>query len=339
MITRRKALWLALGSGTALGLGALARRYFSDGSDSSRHELTSRTSWALGSSVSMTIAGLPPPAAQRALDAAFGELETVEQVMSLYRPESQICRLNRNGELHDPHPYLVEVLRTAMATSQQTGGAFDITVQPLWELYSAAKKQGRLPGESELAAARAKVDWRRVALAPDRVCLQGQGTAITLNGLAQGFAADRALAVLREHGVEQALVNAGEIGTRGSKPTGEPWKVGIQHPREEDAYVSVAGLRDRCLSTSGDYETTFTDDFRKNHIFDPRTGDSPLELASVSIVAPSALEADALSTAAMVLGVDRALELASRLPGVDALLVTKTGRTLATRGFPELSTI
>jgi FAD:protein FMN transferase len=343
-ISRRKALLLTLGGGAALGLSALGlsaragRRPRTV--DSRAAELPSqvcRTGWALGSDVSMVVAGLSRRAAERALDAAFAELETVEQVMSLYRPESQLCRLNRTSELRDPHPYLVQVLRHAETTSRQTAGAFDITVQPLWELYQAAKSEGRLPSESEVAASRAKVDWRRVEISRDAVRLRGTGTAITVNGIAQGFAADRAIAALRQHGVEHALVNAGEIGTRGGKTSGEPWKVGIQHPREPEAYVSLAGLVNRSLSTSGDYETTFTSDFTKNHIFDPRTGGSPPELASVSIVAPTALEADALSTAAMVLGARQTLHMLAPMQGIDALLVTKTGRSLATPGFPEVS--
>ncbi len=335
-ISRRKAILAALGGGAALGSAATGSAIWS--SRRTPMPPVTRTGWALGSNVSLTVAGLPCRTAERALDAAFGELETVEQVMSLYRPDSQICQLNRTGELHDPHPYLLTVLRYAEATSRRTAGALDITVQPLWELYSAAKRTGRLPTDDEVAAARAKIGWWGVESCWESVVrLHGRGMAITLNGLAQGFAADRALAALREHGAEHALVNAGEIAARGAKPGGEPWQVGIQHPREPEAFVSVAGLAGRSLSTSGDYETTFTADFAKNHIFDPRTGGSPPELASVSIVAPTALAADALSTAAMVLGVTQTLELVARSPGIDALLVTKSGRTLATPGFPELS--
>jgi len=337
-VTRRKLLFLALGS-SALGFSAFKAQRRDESSEPTAANLVqiSRTGWALGSSVSMTVAGLPRDNAERALDAAFAELETVERVMSLYRPDSEICRLNRTGELRDPHPYLVQVLRHAEATSRRTAGAFDITVQPLWELYSSTKKQGRMPSDDELAAARAKIGWWGVESCWESVVrLHGKGMAITLNGVAQGFAADRAVAALKQHGVEHALVNTGEIGTRGGKPSCEPWKVGIQHPREPESYVSLAGLADRSLSTSGDYETTFAGDFSKHHIFDPRTGDSPPELASVSIVAPTAVEADALSTAAMVLGAEKTLSLIARSPGVDALLVTKYGRVIATEGFPAL---
>lgn len=328
---RRKALLLALGSAAALRMSSL--RAGEGALDSFAVE---RTSWALGTTVALTVAGLPKAKAEAALDAAFAEIETVEQVMSLYRPSSQLCELNRAGVLHKPHPYLVQVLRTAAATSRDTRGAFDVTVQPLWELCAAAKKQGRAPTGGEIAAARARVDWRAVETRDECVRLHGVGRAITLNGLAQGFAADRAVAALAAHGVQHALVNAGEIGTRGGKPDGESWTVGIQHPREPDAYVSLAGLSGRSLSTSGDYETTFTEDFSRHHIFDPRSGNSPSELASVSIAAPTALEADALSTAAMVLGVDETLRLVAGRPGVDALLVTKGGRVLATPGFPQV---
>jgi thiamine biosynthesis lipoprotein len=282
------------------------------------------------------VVGLPAAAAGDAIEAAFAELELIEQVMSLYRPTSQVCQLNRTGEVRQPHPYLALVLQAAESAARQSAGAFDITVQPLWDLYSTAHKQSRLPNDEEVAAARAMVDWQRVEVSPDHIRLRKPVTAITLNGIAQGFAADRARAVLQSHGVRQALINTGEMGSIGRKSAAEPWKVGIQHPREADAYVSLAGLEGRSLATSGDYETSFSPDFRKNHIFDPRTGDSPQQLASVSIVAPTAMQADALSTAAMVLGGRDTLELVSRLPDVDALLVWKDGRTLATPGFPAI---
>ena len=281
----------------------------------------------------MTVLGLPSPRAERALDAAFAELETVEQVLSLYRPESQVCQLNRHRVLNRPHPYLLEVLAMAERTAELSEGAFDISVQPLWEQFAACRKQSRLPTGSEIANARACVDWRAIEFSADHVRLRAPVTAITLNGIAQGFAADRALAALRDHGVEQALVNAGEIGSLGRKSAGSDWTVGIQHPREPDSLVAIAELRGRSLATSGDYETTFTEDFAKHHIFDPRTGESPGELASVSIAAPTAMQADALSTAAMVLGPDRTLRLMETLNDVDALLVHKDGRALRTSGF------
>ena len=171
----------------------------------------------------------------------------------------------------------------------------------------------------------------------DRIRLLSPVRAVTLNGIAQGFAADRAVTALRQHGIEHALVNLGEVGCLGRKPSDEDWTVGVQHPRVAEAYVSLAALNGRSLATSGDYETKFTDDFAKHHIFDPRSGQSPTELASASIAAPTALQADALSTTAMVLGPERTLALIESLPNVDALLVLKNGRSLRTPGFIEVT--
>jgi thiamine biosynthesis lipoprotein len=236
-----------------------------------------------------------------------------------------------------PHPHLVTVLAEAGRIAQQTGGAFDVTVQPLWELYRTKRDLNRLPDEAEIREARQRVDWRRVRMTPDRISLTGEGTAVTLNGIAQGFAADAAMAALRRAGVAHALIDAGEMSALGGKPDGAAWRVGIQHPRQPDAFVSLANLQDRCLATSGDYETRFSDDFLNHHLFDPRTGHSPTELASVSIAAPSAMAADALSTAAFVLGMERGMELVQSIPGTDALFVSKQGELVATGGFPRQS--
>jgi thiamine biosynthesis lipoprotein len=142
---------------------------------------------------------------------------------------------------------------------------------------------------------------------------------------------------LRKQGIRHALVDTGEIGTLGGKADEAPWSVGIQHPRRPDAYVALAKLRGRCLATSGDYASSFSPDHAQNHLFDPRTGRSPGELASVSVAARTATEADAVSTAVFVLGVGRGLKLIHDTREADALLVLKDGRTLATAGFPQVA--
>jgi thiamine biosynthesis lipoprotein len=202
-------------------------------------------------------------------------------------------------------------------------------------MYAAAQKAGQLPDPAAIAATRKTIDWRRVEITPRRVQLHGSRAEVTLNGIAQGFAADRAMAALRQHGVQHALVNTGEIGCLGQKSPGDPWTVGIQHPRRADAFISLARLDGRCLATSGDYATSFSHDHRYNHLFDPRTGDSPQELASVSIAARTAMQADALSTAVFVLGAEKGLQLIQSTPQADGFLVLKDGSVLATDGFPQ----
>lgn len=261
--------------------------------------------------------------ARAAILTAFTELERIESVMSLYRPESQISHLNREGLLENPDPSLVEVLRFAAEVAEKSGGAFDVTVQPLWALKGAKPD----------AAALALVDWRKVEIDETRLKL-APGMAITLNGIAQGFATDAAMQVIRSHGVEHALIDAGEFSAHGNNAENAPWRIGIQHPRKRQAFAALAQLENRCLATSGDYETAFSDDFSRHHIFDPNTGESPGELASVSVLAPSAMSADALSTALFVLGAKRGIDFLRDYPDTDALLILKDGRHLATPGFP-----
>lgn len=338
LFSRRRFVWAALAAG---GGGVAAAAWLSRSAHNGRAEgdagglqVVTRTAFALGAESSITVAHADRELAERAVADAFRELCLVDELMSLYRPDSPLCRLNRRGTLDAPHPYLVDVLRAAGRVSQQSQGAFDVTVQPLWELYAAAQSERETPAADEIESVRQRVDWRRVAVSPARVTLHDKSTAVTLNGIAQGFAADRVASVLRRHGVTHALVNTGELASLGARPDGQPWAVGVQHPRHDDAYLAVAKLRGRCLATSGDYATDFSADRGEHHIFDPATGHSPQALCSVSVAAATATAADALSTAVMVLGPERGLALVRRTPAADALLVLKDGRTLATDGFP-----
>lgn len=307
--------FLALAAGTC---GA----WMTNCSRSSGLHRVSQSSKALGATVTMTVLHADDSKANAALDAAFAELERIENVMSLYRSESQISRLNRDGALEKPDASFVEVLRFAAEVAEKSDGAFDVTVQPLWKLKGVAPD----------AATLALVDWRKVELNEERIKL-APGMAITLNGIAQGFAADAAMRVMREHGIDNALIDAGEFSAHGLNAENAPWRIGIQHPRQRDAFAALTPLENRCLATSGDYETAFSDDFSRHHIVNPRTGDSAGELASVSVLAPTAMSADALSTALFVLGAKRGMEFLSGYPGTDALLILKNGRRITTSGW------
>ena len=297
-MNRRRFLALSAGAGGLAALAGILPREL---------KKVERTSWALGSKVSLTAFHEDAATARRAADASFEALDRIEDVLSLYRPGSQIRRLNDDGFLDRPHADLVTVLRAALDWSRRTDGAFDPTVQPLW-----TSNDLRL------------VDWRKVEVDERRIRL-GPGQAITLNGIAQGFAADRVRDVLRAHGVRHALADTGEIGG-----FGRPFKVGIQHPRVKEAYLALAALEDRVMSTSGDYETP-------GHIKDPATGRTPDSLESVTVLAPAGLEADVLSTAIFVLGAEKGFALAATRKDVDVLLSLKDGTVLRTPNFPVIA--
>ena len=328
-LTRRRfCLSLALGAGAACyGISRWS------GNNKNLVSFT-HASTALGTKVEITALHSCQEGAAEGVKAAFAELEQVEEVMSLYRPHSQLCRLNREGVLRQPHPYLVEVLTAAQELAEKSGGKFDVTVQPLWKLHESAARAGRSPSAAEIAAAVELVDWNKLEVSQSLIRLHRPRMAVTLNGIAQGYAADRAKAALQEHGIEQALINTGELTSLGSKSTGQPWRVGIQHPRQEDAYIALADLDGRCLATSGDYATTFGNDRQRHHILDPDTGTSASGFASVSIAAPSGLLADGLSTAAFVLGPEHGERLVKQMPKTDLLGVLQNGRLLRTAGFP-----
>jgi thiamine biosynthesis lipoprotein len=319
---RRQFIALAAGAGGLAALGLWPRGL----------RRAERSGRALGAKATITVFHEDAATAERALDASFAALDAVEDALSLYRPNSAISRLNRDGALDDPHPDLASVLRSALEWARRTDGAFDPTVQPLWSLHA----RGR-PSDAELETSRSLVDWTKVEVGPRRLVLGKPGMALTLNGIAQGFAADRVREVLRAHGVRHALADTGEFGGMGRKPDGDAWRVGIQHPRDPGAWAALAALEDRFLATSGDYATPFSADFKSHHLFDPSTGRSPAELASVTILAPSGIEADALSTSVFVLGPDRGLALCASRPGVDALLVRKDGTQVRTPNFPRVS--
>lgn len=329
--TSRRRFLLGLG---AMGIFAAPHRLPSALAAWPALSSVTRCGKALGAEVAITALHADREAAAKAVDAAFDELTTIERLMSIYLPSSQVSLLNRDGRLQNPHPCLVEVLRRSAAISEKSGGGFDITVQPLWELYASAKKQGRLPDQSAIESARAKVNWRKVEVGETLIRFGAPGMAVTLNAIAQGYAADRVIAALRKHGIEHALANTGEIATLGRRADQRPWIVGIQHPRHRDGFIATARLEGRCMATSGDYATAFSDDFLYNHIFDPSTGRSPRELAGVSIVADNCTDADALATAVFVMGHKKGLELV-RSMRAEAFFVFKEGRILATEDFPN----
>lgn len=288
---------------------------------------------AFGTTIQIALVHADEQVARAAISDALAAAQRVDRLMSIYQPASQVYQLNRDGVLHRPDPQLLAVLAQARALSQLTDGAFDITVQPLWRAWREAVARGALPAPTQRRQAKAMVDWRQLVFDERRVAL-APGMAITLNGLAQGYAADMALAAVQAHGIRHALLDTGEFVARGRKRAHQPWALGVRAPRDAQALAATLFINGGGVATSGDYESVFTPDYLHHHIFDPAAGDSPQELASVTVMAPTGMLADGLSTACMVLGRERAALLAASLPGVDLLAIDKQGREWRSPGFP-----
>ena len=308
MLNRRNFLTIGTGMATLMAQGALhgsvapGQKHF-------------RRAKALGTKVKFTVFHPKQKRANRAIDAALDKIEHVEQLMSLYRTDSQLSLLNRQGSLRNPHPDLVTALKKSIDLSRRTGGAFDVTVQPLWKLYARHADSRTLPTEAEIGKVRQRMGWEYIRVEPEIIYFDRPGMQVTLNGVAQGLAADLAQQALEEWGIENALIDAGEFNAIGSPEQRDSWHIGVQHPRQLGS-IAKTGLQGCCLSTSGDYASKFSDDYCHHHLLDPRTGLSPVKLSAVSVAAPTALEADSLSTALFVLGPEKAKEMAESMKGV-----------------------
>jgi thiamine biosynthesis lipoprotein len=271
----------------------------------------------------------------RALDEVVALLRHLEHQMSLFDPTSAVCRLNRDGVLAHPDPALVDLLQQARQVSARSQGAFDITVQPLWAVWRAAQAQGRTPTTGELAAARARVDWRAVSVSAQALRLGRPGMALTLNGIAQGYAAERARALLRRHGIPAALLDTGEWAPIGQAPDGQAWRLGLASPRDSARILTTLQADGRAIAVSSDAHQRFGTDpgnDRDHHIIDPRSGRSPPHLSAVVVAANSATLADAL-TKVMFMGTAAQALQQARHWGVDVVAVDKAGRLLASSGW------
>lgn len=269
---------------------------------------------------------------QLALDTAVADIRHVEAQMSLFNPNSALSQLNRQGFLMQPHADLLKILTTSKAISEKSHGAFDVTVQPLWSAFSNAQAVGSLPTPDAVAAARRHTGWQFVELSPQRIRFARPHMAITLNGIAQGFAADLVKTHWRAMGVEHALINTGEWAALGKPQTHGDWQLGIADPRDALKILKNIALNGRCVASSADSQTFFSPDLAHHHIFDPHTGYSPTEIASVTVAADTCTLADALTKVMFVAGWAHAIPLAKAW-SVDVLVVDKTGQWRATPGF------
>ena len=317
--------WLAAGAGAAGAAdGALP------GADALQWR--DRTLLGFGTVLSLRVAHADSQQAERALDAAVETIRHVEAQMSLFKPGSALSRLNREGVLLQPHPDLVKILQLAQDVSARSQGAFDVTVQPLWTVFETAAGRQALPSPEAVAAARAAVGWQHLSVSNDAIRLGRPGMGVTLNGIAQGFAADLVRSQLQASGIEHALVNAGEWTSLGDSSHQQPWLLGLQDPRDAQALITRLALDGRSVAVSADNECSFSPDRRHHHIFDPRTGYSPGELSCVAVAAPSCALADALTKVMFVAGREGALRLAREWK-VDVLVVDKQGKWQATPGL------
>jgi len=275
--------------------------------------------------------------ADDAIGKAFEEMDRVSRLLNRYQSASAIGTLNKEGYLSDMPSEVSEVIARALHFHKASSGAFDMTVKPLVDLYKehfAAHKSP--PSEAEVAKVLELVDASAVRFDGRTIRFAKEGMGITLDGIAKGYIIDCGAETLQRHGIKHALMNAGgDIRAIGGKESKTPWKVAIQNPEKEGPYVDTITMVNGAIATSGNYEIYFDEEKLYHHIVDPKTGRSPLQSASVTVMASNVMDADGLSTAVFVLEPAAGKRFIENMPKTECLILNSAEKKIMSSGWPS----
>jgi FAD:protein FMN transferase len=314
LVSRRRFIGI---TAAAAGMALLPVRFRRALADEAPPGLRIWRGVALGADAVLQIHHPDAAVADRLIARSIAEVRRLERVFSLYREDSALSTLNRQGFLAAPPTDLVRLLGESAEFSRLTEGAFDATVQPLWRLYAGhfmrpdADPAG--PSSAARAAVLALVGHHGVEFDASRIAFRRAGMALTLNGIAQGYITDRVAELLLSSGIAQALVDMGETRALGERPSGEAWRIGLEDPSAPERIAETLEIRNLAVASSGGYGTRFDAAGRFNHIFDPESGLTSSRYLGVSVVAPLATTADALSTAFSLMPLERTEPIVRRL--------------------------
>ncbi|HEY5102813.1 MAG TPA: FAD:protein FMN transferase [Steroidobacteraceae bacterium] len=293
----------------------------------------------MGTRIRVELSTIDAAKGAAAIDAVMAEMHRIDELMSHYKPESELSQINLKAA-EEPVPVdreLFDLLKLSLHFSEITDGAFDITYAGVGRLYDY--RLHIKPTEAQIKAALPSVNWRNLILDPEKLTVKfaHPGMRIDVGGIGKGYAVDRCIAILQGLGFKNALVTAGGDSRIIGDRDGRPWVIGIRHPDDPNKIVTRLPLVDTAMSTSGDYYRYFdADGVRYHHIIDPRTGHSASLVRSATILGPTATETDGLSKTAFVLGAEKTLEIINRMPKFDAIFITPDGRVLYSQGLEPL---
>ncbi len=304
------------------------------------HETIRKSFRVMGTQMGFTAYGVPKAQAEGAFEAAFYEFKRLEALMSTWKPQSDVSLVNLHGA-KNPVRVGKDTLLTvkkALELSKLTQGRFDIGFGALAGLWRFDHDQdNQLPDPKKVKARLPLVNYRNIQLdeAASTIFLKKKGMRLHLGGIGKGYAVDRAVEILRGRGLKDFMVQAGGDMYVAGKKGDRPWRVAIRDPRGPvGSFFAATEVTDATFSTSGDYERFFIKDgVRYHHIIDPTTGKPATACRSVTILAPDAMTADALSTGLFILGVRQGLPLVETLAGVEAVMVDSANKVHVSSGF------
>jgi thiamine biosynthesis lipoprotein len=296
----------------------------------------------MGSELHLTAWTADDAKAVAAFEAVFAEFDRLDALMSVWREGSDIVRLNAAAGVAPVHvsKEVRDVIRDAREVSEWTGGKFDVTFGALSGLWKFDHDMdGQIPSREAIAAKLPLIDYRKLILdeSAGTAFLMMKGMRVHLGGIGKGFAVDRGVAILRERGLRDFMIQSGGDMYVAGRHGDRPWRVGLRDPRgPADASFAAIDLTDSAFTTSGDYERFFMKDGKRyHHIIDPDTGEPARGCRAVTIAAKSATLADAVDTGVFLLGPDKGMALIEQLPGVEGVIVTQKNNVLVSSGLKQ----
>lgn len=324
-VTRRVVLAGGLAAGALYAAPRLAAAFASP-------EVVVWQGQALGAPARIILHHPDRKMAERLVRDCAREAERLEAIFSLYRPDSELSRLNRAGALAMPSPEMIALLAICQSCWRLSDGLFDPTVQPLWQClhrhFSAPNPDPGGPSRADWDRALARVGFENVLFDANRIAFARPSMALTLNGIAQGYVTDRVTALLKAGSVEHALVDMGEYRAIGTQPDGRPWRIGIADLEAGASPDEFVDIEEKSLATSSFEGFRFDDRGRFNHLLNPKTGYSASLYTRVTVVAPDAARADAWATAFNLMDERQIRAALRRLPDVTVLARRRSGESL-----------
>lgn len=296
----------------------------------------SSTRSIMDTTVTISVMGANENESNNAIENAFSKVNYVDEIMNNYDNQSELSVLNENGNLEYANPDILYVIERSNYYSEKSQGAFDISILPLLELWKSKFSPGgtyQPPTQEEIDEILLLVNHSAINIYGENVSLDND-MMITLGGVAKGYAVDLAIQSLIEDGFENGFVNAGGDGRYiGTKNNGNSWKVGLQNPDKSGDAITIIHIKDMAVATSGNYERYFSDAAKVSHIADPRTGYTSQNLISATVIAETAMDADAFATAVFVLGEEEGMKMIESIENVECLLITPDKRIIRSSGF------
>jgi thiamine biosynthesis lipoprotein len=306
----------------------------------SKPKTIQKTESIMGTDVTITVVTRSYEEGETAIEAGMAELRRLDAMMSLYKDDSEITRVNLAAGKNPVKvsPEMIEVVEHAAEISKLSGGAFDVTIGPLVVLWQVRLKEGKTPTDAEIARVRPLVNYQNIVIdkKASTIFLKKPGMIMDFGGM-KGYTADRVADLFKKRGISNAIIAvAGDIWVLGHREDGKPWRIGVQHPREHDKTLTVLDLSNKYISTSGDYERfVIKENKRYHHIIDPRTGQPSKGTISATLIGDKGAIIDPLTKVPFILGPDVGMKIVKKL-GAEAIIVDDQGKVFVTDGIKNL---